>query len=245
MSQAAPSQAVETRSPEGRAADAIVDRIQRQILSGELADNAPLPSERDLMERFAASRTVIREAVATLASRGLLDAKPRYRPIVRKPGYDTALNSVGSIVELLLKQEGGVESLFKSRVFVERGLVRDAATMAGKEDIAALKAALHANRDAISDSEMFYATDVAFHGVLYAIPGNAIFPTLHSAYSSWLAPHWGQMSRSPARNELNYASHEAIYLAILERDPDAAETALATHLATAWEHVRETFGLES
>lgn len=244
MAQASETQTVESLHAEGRASDAIVDQIQQRILTGELAHNTALPSERDLMERFSASRTVIREAVATLASRGLLEAKPRYRPIVRKPGYDTALNSVGSIVQLMLQQQGGVESLFQSRVFVERGLARDAATSANRDDIAALKEALAANKAAMTDSDAFFRTDVAFHGVLYRIPRNPIFPTLHSAYSSWLKPHWGQMVRSPERNEVNYASHLAIYTAILERDPDAAEEALVTHLTTAWEHVRETFGLD-
>ncbi len=194
------------------------------------------------MEQFSTSRTVIREAVATLASRGLLEARPRYRPVVRKPGYDTALTSVGSIVQLMLQQRGGVESLFASRVFVERGLVRDAAVSADREDISALKEALAVNKNAIADSEAFFDTDMAFHGVLYSIPGNPIFPAIHIAYCSWLKPHWEQMLRSPERNEVNYASHMAIYTAILERDPDAAEEALVAHLGTAWEHVRETFG---
>lgn len=229
------------RAPEGRASDWIVEQIQRQILAGELIDDTPLPPERDLMERFSASRTVVREAVATLANRGLVEARPRYRPIVRKPGFDTALNSIGSVVELLLRQQGGVQSLFQSRVFVERGLVRDAAVSASRDDIARLKSALAANRDARNDSESFYRTDIAFHGVLYEIPKNPIFATLHGAYSSWLAPHWSSMVRSPERNDMNYRSHAAIYTAILERDPDAAEDALATHLQTAWEHVRATF----
>jgi DNA-binding FadR family transcriptional regulator len=240
----AAQQPVEHAARGGRAADAIVDTIQMEILLGKLLDNTPLPSERELMERFSASRTVIREAVATLANRGLIESRPRFRPIVRKPGFDTALNSVGRIVPLLLKQSGGVENLFESRVFVERGLVRDAATSAKKDDIASLKAALAANKKAIRDSERFFTTDVAFHGVLYKIPRNPIFPTIHSAYASWLAPHWSRMVRSPERNKINYASHEAIYTAILERDPDAAEEALLTHLRTAWEHVRDTFGPE-
>ncbi|MDV7142779.1 FCD domain-containing protein [Tropicimonas sp. TH_r6] len=234
----------ETVPSEGRASDAIVEQIQQRILSGELAHNSPLSSERDLMEQFSASRTVIREAVATLASRGFLEARPRYRPIVRKPGFDTALNSVGSVVELMLEQPGGVSALFQSRVFVERGLVRDAATSAGRDDIAALKDALAANKAAIPDSESFFSTDIDFHGVLYNIPRNPIFPTLHAAYASWLSPHWGRMARSQERNETNYASHEAIYSAILERDPDAAEAALASHLNTAWSFVRDSFGLE-
>ncbi|WP_193139005.1 MULTISPECIES: FCD domain-containing protein [unclassified Meridianimarinicoccus] len=244
MSKKETSGIVQFPSEGGRASDAIVDVLQHQILSGELPHNMPLASERDLMERFAASRTVIREAVATLASRGLLDAKPRFRPIVRKPGYDTALSSVGSIVELLLEQTGGVAPLFQSRVFVERGLVRDAAVSATKGDIADLKSALRRNKDALGDSDAFYATDVAFHAVLYEIPRNPIFPTLHRAYATWLAPHWSRMLRSPERNRVNYSSHEAIYMAILERDPDVAEAELVNHLHTAWEHVRQTFDID-
>ena len=242
MNQLSQSVADESTPAERRASDVVVDQIQRQILSGALENDTLLPSERDLMEQFSTSRTVIREAVATLASRGLLEAKPRFRPIVRKPSYDTALNSVGSIVQLMLQQKGGVESLFASRVFVERGLVRDAAISADREDISALKEALAVNKNSIADSDAFFETDMAFHGVLYGIPRNPIFPAIHIAYCSWLKPHWGQMLRSPERNEVNYASHLAIYTAILERDPDAAEEALEAHLGTAWEHVRETFG---
>ncbi len=243
MAQARQPQAIVTVPPQGRASDAIVEQIQQRILSGELAHNTPLPSERDLMEQFSASRTVIREAVAMLASRGFLEARPRYRPIIRKPGFDTALNSVGSIVELMLEQSDGVASLFQSRVFVERGLVRDAATSAGRDDIAALKDALAANKAAIPDSERFFNTDTSFHGVLYQIPSNPIFPTLHAAYASWLSPHWSQMARSAERNEANYAGHLAIYTAILERDPDAAEEALVSHLNEAWKSVRTSFGV--
>ena len=60
-------------------------------------------------------------------------------------------------------------------------------------------------------------------------------------FVSWLAPQWDRMERSPERNERNYQAHRAIYEAILERDPDAAEQALITHLSAAWDYVRTTF----
>ncbi|MEV8467509.1 FCD domain-containing protein [Fluviibacterium sp. DFM31] len=227
----------------GRAADAIVRQIQGRILSGALPDKAALPPERKLMEEFSASRTVIREAVAALASQGLVEARPRHRPIVRRPGFDTALSSVGGIISMMMQQRSGVESLYFSRIFIERGLVRDAATSAGRDHIAALKSALADNKAAIEDSGAFYATDVAFHGVLYSVPGNPIFPALHTAYVDWLSPHWNKMMSQPERNKLNYAAHEAIYRAILERDPDAAEAALIRHLDSAWQDVRNTFEL--
>ncbi len=224
-----------------RAADAIIDQLEKQILSGELPDQTPLPAERDLMVKFGASRTVVREAITALSNRGLVESRPRFRPIVRKPGYDTAVDAVGGIVRHLLSQSGGVRNLYDSRVFMERALVREAAMHARKEDIDELKSALAANKAAIEDSERFYATDVAFHGVLYRIPRNPIFPAVHGAYTAWLGPHWSKMLRSPDRNLVNYRSHEAICKAIVDRDPDAAEEALVSHLRAAWEYVRVTF----
>jgi len=226
---------------EVRAADTVIARLEALIASGALPNGKPLPAERELMEDFGASRTVIREAISTLANRGLIESKPRFRPIVRKPDYETVLHASGNIVQHLLAERGGVKNLYDSRVFIERTLVRDAATLATKEDITALKQALAANQAAIHDSDAFYETDVAFHGVLYGVPKNPIFPAIHAGYTAWLAPHWARMTRSPERNEMAYLAHRAILTAILDRDPSAAEAALVSHLEAAWDHVRTTF----
>jgi DNA-binding FadR family transcriptional regulator len=141
----------------------------------------------------------------------------------------------------LLSASGGVKNLYDTRVFLEAALVRNAALHARKEDIAALRRALEANEQAIPDSARFYATDVGFHAVLYDIPQNPVFPSVHKAFTLWLAPHWERMLRSPERNQVNFLSHRDICEAIVERDPDAAERALQNHLSAAWEYVRGTF----
>lgn len=236
--------AVETvgvRLPASRAADAIVARIEARIASGELADGSFLPVERELMAEYDVSRTVAREAVARLASRGLVEARPRFRPVVRRPGYDAALSAAGGVVGHLLAQGGGVKNLYDVRVFLEISLARHAALHARKEDIVALREALEANERAIPNSAVFYATDVAFHSVLYDVPRNPVFPSIHKAFTSWLAPHWERMLRSPERNRVNYLSHREVFAAIVDRDPEAAERALQSHLSAAWEYVRGTF----
>ncbi|WP_371158088.1 FCD domain-containing protein [Jannaschia sp. 2305UL9-9] len=227
-----------------RAADAVVAALEARITSGDLVDSEPLPAERDLMKEFGASRTVIREAISALSTRGLVENRPRFRPIVRKPGYDAVLQAAGKVVPLLLTQDGGIRNLYDSRVFLERALVREAAVAATRDDIVALREALAANEAAIDDSLEFYRTDTAFHGTLYAMRRNPIYPALHEGYTNWLAPHWERMLRSPERNRGNYLAHKAIFDAILERDPDAAEAALSRHLNAAWEYVRVTFDLE-
>ena len=223
------------------ASGTLVQRLETLIMSGELSNGARLPPERDLMLRFGVSRTVVREAIASLAGKGLLETRPRFRPIVRKPDYDMALDSLGRVVSHLLQETEGVKNLYDSRIFFESALVRCAASHARREDIEELQDALERNRASIDDSDMFYATDVGFHGVLYRIPRNPVYPALHRAYVDWLSSHWKEMKRSPEINQLNFAGHKAILDAIVSRDPDAAELALQRHLQVAWEYVRSTF----
>ncbi|WP_246082463.1 FCD domain-containing protein [Rubellimicrobium rubrum] len=224
-----------------RAADAVVREIEARIVSGSLADGAHLPPERDLIDTYGVSRTVVREAVARLASKGLLESRPRYRPVVRRPGVDAALAAAGGVVGHLLRDSVGVKNLYDTRILLEGALVRHAALQARKDDIAALARALAANEAAIDNSELFYATDVAFHAVLYDVPRNPILPAVHRAFTAWLAEHWVKMPRSPERNRVNFLRHRDIFAAIQDRDPDAAEAALASHLNAAWEYVRGTF----
>lgn len=224
-----------------RAADHLISVFEDQIRSGALAVGEMLPPEREIVQTYGVSRTVVREAVLALSNKGLVEARPRYRPVVVKPGYDTALNVIESVVGQLLGQPGGVRNLFDLRIMMEAALVREAALHATKDDIQRMKVALAANEAAIDDSAAFFATDTDFHGVLFEIPNNPVLPSVHRAYTTWLAPRWSQMPRDADRNQRNYAAHRAIYEAVLHRDPDLAEQALRKHLAAAWDQVSTTF----
>ena len=225
-----------------RAADGVVSALEDRIVSGKLRDGQMLPAERELMEEFGTSRTVVREAVKMLSSKGLVEARPRHRPIVRTPNYDTILGVIGGLVKHLTGQPHGIKQIFDIRIFVEAGLVRMAALEAQKTDIANLRKALEKNGATIGDSDRFYDTDMAFHSVLYTIPRNPVFITIHRSFNDWLDWHWRQMPRLPERNAHNFESHKAIFEGILNRDPDEAEAALRRHMDDAWQQVKNTFG---
>jgi DNA-binding FadR family transcriptional regulator len=225
----------------GRASDQLGEQLATMILSGELASGSRLPPERELMQRFGVSRTVVREAITGLASRGLLLTRPGFRPVVRQPSYETAIDALGQLVGHLMHEEEGARALFESRILLEAALVRHAAAHARRNDIAELRETLERNRAAIGDPRAFYATDVAFHAVLYRLPRNPIYPAVHKAYVEWLMSHWGRMERAADVDQLNHAGHVAIFEAIVARDPDEAEAALRRHLEIAWEQVRGTF----
>lgn len=222
---------------EKRAADQLFLEFEKMINSGKLANGDALPPEREIVEKFGVSRTVVREAILALSNKGLVEAKPRFRPVVRKPDFDTALDTIGNVVTRLLDDEDGVKNLFDTRIMIEVYLGRQAAVDANRDDMHLLKAALEKNEAAIDNMQLFFDTDVSFHRVLYEICGNPILPAVHRAYINWLQPNWIKMPTSSARNQLNFESHNAIYNAILMRDPDMAETATRKHLADAWDQI--------
>lgn len=224
-----------------RSADVVIRKLEKLILSGSFSPGEKLPSERDLMERFGVGRNAIREAIAALSRNGLLDTRPRFRPVVAYTGEQTAINILDGFVQHFIGQERGFEHLFNSRFFIEAALCRHAALHARKDDIQSLREALLKNKAKIHDSEAFYMTDVVFHRVLYKIPKNPIFPTLHTAYVSWLSKYWAKMKKGAELNRLTYSGHEAIFNAIVDRDPDEAERALNNHMNLAWGQVKSTF----
>ncbi|QUJ78251.1 FCD domain-containing protein [Sulfitobacter albidus] len=193
------------------------------------------------MEEFGVSRTVVREALRVLTTRGYIEHAPRHRPRVRTPGYGTAMAALEGVVGHLMARPDGMRELFEGRILVEVIAAREAAVRAEKADLALLHDALDANGAATSNSELFYETDVAFHRALFQAAGNAILPAVQDAYTAWLAPHWRKMPRLPDRNAANHADHRAILDGVMMRDPDATEVAMRQHLDRAWAQVRMTF----
>lgn len=230
-----------TLKPSKRLATVVSEAIAELIDRGELSLGSRLPPERELMKRFGVSRTAVRESIAALATRGLLRLRPGHRPIVQRPDYTAALAIIGELVPRLINEETGAWTLFETRIFMEAALARNAALRATAEDLDRLELALEANRSAIGDSVRFYSTDTGFHRVLYEIPGNPIYPAIHTSFVQWLTEHWTAMPRSAEFDRMNYLGHEAILRAIMRRDAHRAEEALRGHLTAAWEFVRMTF----
>ncbi|MEM7718103.1 MAG: FadR/GntR family transcriptional regulator [Pseudomonadota bacterium] len=224
-----------------RAADRLFQTFVEKIESGALRDGDALPPEREIVATYGVSRTVAREAVQALASRGLVEARPRYRPIVRRPSFEAAFQTVGTMVERVLREKGGVRNMFETRILIEAALVRRAASVATVSQVSQLARALYANKRSVEDSQRFYETDQAFHRVFYEIAENPVLVATHAAFVEWLSPHWVQMTDLVERNERNFEAHQAIFDAIQNGDPDAAERALCAHLEEAWAQVRDTF----
>ena len=55
----------------------LAEKLAQKILTGEYQPESILPGEMELGEQFGVSRTAVREAVKTLAAKGMLLPRPR------------------------------------------------------------------------------------------------------------------------------------------------------------------------
>lgn len=63
----------------------LADHIQARIEAGELAPNAMLPNEREMVPEYHVSIDTIRRAMAELRRRGLVITLPSKGTFVRRP----------------------------------------------------------------------------------------------------------------------------------------------------------------
>jgi DNA-binding FadR family transcriptional regulator len=139
------------------------------------------------------------------------------------------VKSLSGAARLFLVQPNGIKHLQDARLLFEVALARDAASKATAADIQKLDAALEENRRALDDPE-FGRTDVAFHYVIAEIPRNPVFTAICEALVEWLVEQRRTALENPGANQKAYRSHQKIFKAISEKDPDGAAAAMRDHL---------------
>jgi GntR family transcriptional repressor for pyruvate dehydrogenase complex len=216
----------------------IAGRLEAMIHEGQYSPGDQLPSERELMKQFGVGRPAVREALFALQKMGLVAINSGERARVTQPTPKVVFESLAGSARHLLSAPDGVRNFQEARLFFEIGLARYAADHATEADLAELKRALDANRQALDNLHAFERTDVAFHYVLALIPRNPIFTAIHEAIVAWLTEQRTTTLRTPGQKFVACRAHEKIYEAIAARDPEAAERVMRAHLDQVTEAYR-------
>jgi GntR family galactonate operon transcriptional repressor len=157
------------RDPAAGVHGTIVLAIGEDIVRGEVKPGQRLPREAELIERFQASRTAIREAMKVLTAKGLVQARQRVGTKVRpRAKWDLLDPNVLSWHDLDTIGDTLVGDLVELRQFLEPKAARLAAERATEDDIEAMQAAHHRMDRAASDPAEFYTADIAFHLAVFA-----------------------------------------------------------------------------
>ncbi len=153
----------------------VVEELGSRIVCGELGPGDAFPNEADLGREFGASRSVIREAVKSLAAKGLLESRTRTGIRVLPPGHWNLLD-----LDVLGWRYGSMEphaffrELFEIRRMIEPEASALAAERARPEEVAVIEQAFArmTQAEAGTATEAAIVADLDFHRAILAAAHN-------------------------------------------------------------------------
>jgi len=207
----------------------IVAQVEKRILDGELRDGDYLGSERELAEQFHASRTAVREALKTLAQKGLVDMRPGRGTMV----INGTSRAVRHSLRLMMSIESGRTSEYITEVrdILEPEIAALAATRSTDDDIAALREAVETMDRTLGNADAYIAADNSFHRALARGTGNPLLLSLMDSIVDLLSEQRKlvfTVHGGPARGQ---TYHRRLLAAVGQRDAEAARRAMREHMA--------------
>jgi DNA-binding FadR family transcriptional regulator len=212
--------------------DQVADGILELILRDGYGVGDSLPSTSELGGRFDVSAVVVREAMATLAGRGIVARRQGREPTVARPDAEV----LDSILRVRIRQDGiDVGEFHQCRAALELQSAALAASAGSRESrAAALAPALAGLREWRVAAEIAEA-DRQFHLALAELSGNQVIRLLLTSLSSVLRDAVGDSLRRLLERrgdegpELNARMHERIADAVVAGDRAGAIEAMADH----------------
>jgi GntR family transcriptional repressor for pyruvate dehydrogenase complex len=213
-----------------RLSDRLAATLIEQIDSGALQPGDRLPTEAQLSARHGVSRSVVREAVQRIKSRGLLLSRqgsgvyvavpPAHHSLAFDPKVLESMEAVVQVVELRRVLEGEIAALA-----AERSTRAQQASL--KRALKGIDTAMAAGRDGVDE-------DMAFHRAIAEATGNPQFSRLLAHLEQYLREAMRVTKGNEARRDdfLRQVreEHRAIVVAIEGRDAVRARAAAVGHL---------------
>jgi DNA-binding FadR family transcriptional regulator len=231
-----PIQAVETRRLYRQIADQLVDLIA----NGEYEPGARLPPERDLAVQLGVSRPSVREALIALEVEGHVEVRVGSGVYVTQAGTRSADATQ-------LPGDSGPFELIRARWLIES----ECAALAARDGTTAQLRAIEQAYDAMlatpspASNELVLAGDSVFHQrIAEASNNSALVLVVRTLWEQRMGPLFMRFENHFTRPEtwttVN-AEHEAVFDAILRRDPREARNAMRRHMDNAARRFNEGF----
>lgn len=212
----------------GTTVEKLADDMAEAILSGEFAPGSRL-DEQLLAQRYAVSRTPVREALRQLATTGLIDVRPRR----------------GAIVRQVTPAE--LEELFVAMAELEATCARLAAMSMAPTERRKLQM-LHDRMQhlaKVDDAKGFADDNDMLHSTIYAGAHNHVIAEMTAALRRRLSPFRRAQFHLEGRPSRSFAEHDRVVAAIVRGDPAAAHAAMLHHVTLVEQSYEELCASQS
>lgn len=212
----------------------LVDAVGRDIVSGAYPEGEQMPTEPQLAEAYGASRMVVREAMKSLAAKGMVSIRPRtgthVLPRAQWHLFDPTVLSWHGEADF---DTSLLADLLELRLAIEPLAARLAAARASEADVAELRSAYEAMAGAGRRTDYIEA-DLRFHGAVVRACGNVFIQQLETALSAvWKTSFQASSSATGAPDSAALKLHQKLLVAIERHDAAGAEKAVHGLIARA------------
>ncbi len=224
---------------------AVLKGIGLAIIAGEFPGGSVLPSKEVLMQRFGVSNTPLREALQSLASKGLIAARTRVGTWVRD---ETDWNMFDPDL-LAWRLEVGIDHAFLAKLFeIRQTLEPVAAAIAAQQrteaHVADLRAIVRDMAKARTSKTAFTEADVDFHVMVLSASGNPFMHSIGALIRTALAASFTSSAPTddPERANCAVSQHADIAEAIAEGDSQKSAEAMMLVIRQGWINIGGRLG---
>ncbi|MBN9140980.1 MAG: FadR family transcriptional regulator [Micrococcales bacterium] len=216
--------------PAGSGAAAVTSSLLDLFTSGSVAPGTRLPPERRLAEVLAVSRSAVREALATLDTLGVVEARPGAGTYLRAQRSAVLPESIRWS---MLVGERDLDELVELRSALEIHAAWLAAESAAGPTAARLAPQLARAAASLDDLGAFLEADREFHRELARACGNTTLQDLLDITHGLVGSLVGASADARHHAAIALAEHREVHAAIAAGDPEAASAAMRSHMRTS------------
>jgi len=230
---------------EPKLADRATQQLQSLITRRTFQPGDRLPSERELGNRLGVSRTVIREALRALSTKGLVEVRDGAGAYVRAPSTDLVSELLGICVSHMETGDVTSGNILEMRRILEIEMSGLAAERRGADDLAELERLLALMARPGSSRGDWAKIDYEFHDRVAIASKNPLFPIVLRSISEVLMRARLLGVRLPDYQAKALHHHRNVYEAVRAQAPEKARTAMADHLREAEQTMRRVLAGET
>jgi GntR family transcriptional regulator, transcriptional repressor for pyruvate dehydrogenase complex len=205
----------------------VLGRIEQLMDTGAITPGDRLPAERELAAQLGVSRTSVRQALAALEERGVLEIRHGAGVYMRATEPERVAESLAVV---LVDQNLQLPETMEARMALERFIAGLAAGRHTKADIARARAALATMEKEIEAGGLGTQGDAEFHAALAAAAKNPVLQRLMNTLRRDIARVREESLSQPGRPRRSLAAHWRILKAVEAGDPRGAVTEMDAHL---------------
>lgn len=212
----------------------VARKLGSEIVTGKRPVGALLPGEIELAEEMGVSRSVIREALNTLSSKGLLQSKPKAGTRIRDKQHWNILDP--TLLGWMFDGVPGakfVRDLFELRMIIEPAAAELAAQKRTARQLSAMGHALEIMEEKKLSTEEGQEADQHFHAAILEASDNVLLLNLSATIEA--AVRWTTFFkfRSSIKPPDPIQEHRDLFQAIADADPEQARAAAAKLITLA------------